>query len=252
MPSGYVFDGEIVAGTLRETMSIVNSSVNNAISLQSSFLVPVMKLIVFDILRHESTECTLLPETKRFALLTKTFHDSVLEDKNISIISRTRFDRKSPSYLEDRKSLYDSYLKDGYEGAMLKDPRCHYYASSAWVKIKNTFSVDALVIGWEKGKVGTKYENSLGTLVVAVLDEETKLLREICHVSPGTDAMRLYMKKLLENEEPEQILSLKVIVEITGQEWSDAGKVRHPRVSRLRPDKSEPNTVNFSSKTVTS
>ncbi|CAB4148294.1 CDC9 ATP-dependent DNA ligase [uncultured Caudovirales phage] len=252
MPSGYVFDGEVVAGTLRETMSIVNSSVSNAVKLQSSFLAPRMKLIVFDILRHDSTEITLLPETKRFALLSKTFADNSLEDEDVSIIRRTRFDRKSESYLEDRKSLYDSYLKEGYEGAMLKDPRCHYYASSAWVKIKQTFSVDGIVVGWKKGKIGTKYENSLGTLVVSVIDEKTKELREICHVSPGTDAMRLHMKKTLELHEPEQISSLGIIVEITGQEWSDTGKVRHPRVSRLRTDKSEPNTVDFSSKTVVS
>lgn len=59
-------------------------------------------------------------------------------------------------------------VEKGYEGSMVKDADGRYECKRSWniQKVKDMDTVDLVVIDVEKGKEGTQFENTLGSLVV--------------------------------------------------------------------------------------
>lgn len=160
-----------------------------------------------------------------------------------------------------KKDFVAKCLRQGYEGAVLKDPRAAYRDSRAWLKIKQHMTLDAQVIAWEYGIEGGKYANTVGALAVAVRDRATGQLCEIATVNPGDDATREWLLQKFTDradgypssparqpgstEHDYDIIADKMIVELEGQLMTRDGRIRHPRILRWRLDLSEPNEVDF-------
>ena len=230
---GYtILDGELTAqvdrDVLQHTMSIVGSSSEKAIArqLESGNLV----LNVFDTAMWYGEEVYNLEllQRKRFLTFDEEFIKAVpwetLHSQNA------------------RRAKVEEFIAAGFEGAILKHPRSEYFSGLAWIKVKESTTVDAQVTGWIKG--AGKFEGSLGSLVCCVTNEDGDLVK-CCSVSPGTDEKRaeLYTQLYLLTED--QIKGLTLIVELEAQGWSTQGGLRHPRILRWRPDRSEPNRVRF-------
>lgn len=62
----------------------------------------------------------------------------------------------------------NEYFEFGYEGIMLRHPTRTYSKGRSHdiVKVKPSFEGDFRVIGFERGEIGTQFENTLGALVV--------------------------------------------------------------------------------------
>lgn len=73
--------------------------------------------------------------------------------------------RKENVTVDEAFEVFEQYVKDGMEGAIVKDMTSPWkdVGKPSWnIKIKKKEPADLKVVGWYKGEVGTKYENFLG------------------------------------------------------------------------------------------
>jgi len=123
----------------------------------------------------------------------------------------------------DIVAFYDNLRDDGYEGAIVKDYARPWVAmrSGAWMKMKAELTVDVRVKAMREGT--GKYKGTLGALVVDHSGVDVK-------VSGMSDEQRHQFWG-----KPKKILGK--MIEVSYQEETVHGSLRHPRFMRLRPDK---------------
>lgn len=232
---GYtILDCEILAPTdtdsLGKIMSLVGSKAPRAVSLQEQFGKAYITL--FDVSKFRGNSTIDKPWTKRRQILEKIKLDQYIKIIPYVVCKTT----------EERRRKVAEYIEAGYEGAVFKNPDAAYFESRAWLKHKTKYTIDAIVTGWTAGK--GQFENTLGALVVSVYtDKKNKKLKELCTVAPGTIAKRNELYKTLKDLTYDQIVALNLIVEIEGQQATEHGSVRHPRIVKWREDKSTPTTI---------
>ena len=234
--AGYtILDGEITAptddDTLANTMTIMGSKPARAIERQSEIGNAV--LTVFDILQWGG-----VPVHGRMWQERRSLLERIPTDDTFRVIRVHWCNERS-----ERKALVEQMVRDGAEGVILKDPEATYFDKAAWLKVKERVTVDAQVVGWNAG--AGKYEGTIGSLVVAVLDKATGDLRVIASVAPGDDEQRDKMYRRLNRLKPETIERQFIIVEMEAQTWTPAGMLRHPRILRYRTDKDCPDALAF-------
>lgn len=100
---------------------------------------------------------------KRRVILEKTF--KLLEDK-------LKYIKLAPLLYQGTEKdkiieFYETAVDNGEEGIMLNlDTPYYCKRTKTLLKVKPTKSADLEIVGFEKGGVGTKYENTLGALIV--------------------------------------------------------------------------------------
>ncbi|BBI61605.1 hypothetical protein HSBAA_29110 [Vreelandella sulfidaeris] len=115
------------------------------------------------------------------------------------------------------KNEFASYQEEGFEGAVLKNPKASYSfrRSYNWMKMKSEESADLKIVGYEEGT--GKYEGQMGALIVDFNGVEV-------NVGSGlTDALR---RSMWEDKETSLIGRL---VEVEYMEVTPDGSLRHPR-----------------------
>lgn len=137
--------------------------------------------------------------------------------------------------LPPKRSEFDSVLKRGGEGLILKDQRAPY--GTGWIKAKKEFSLDVIVTGFTEAKFGRtgKFFGQVGAAVVSVYGSDGTMI-EVAQVSGMDDSIRLNMT----NHRSDWIGS---VIEISAQEWAKT-RLRHPRFVRRRPD-ADPKSCTF-------
>lgn len=126
------------------------------------------------------------------------------------------------------QELWDYVVTDNSgEGIMIKDLTETNYAKS-WTKVKKDFTIDAFVVGIEKGK--GKYEGQVGSLIIAVFANDA--IYEIGKCSGMTDDQRRdFTNRAIAG-------TLKgMVVEVKANEVTKNLKLRHPQFVRERTDK---------------
>jgi ATP-dependent DNA ligase len=240
---GYtILDGEIImtdegSGTLAATMSVAGSLPETAEAVQRTH--GWARLVIFDIPMWQGNSVEHLFLEDRRQLLEN------LDLENYEHLFPIRCHKGIPPG-EERENILQDYLMEGYEGIVLKDPTSAYRSPRAWLKLKDEVTLDVQVIGWEKGRMGGKWEQSLGALFCGVIDSRTGEMTEVCDVMPGDDSARERLFAELAPLSDDEILDRRMIIEIKGQCWTSDGKIRHPRIVRWREDRSEPNTLDLS------
>jgi hypothetical protein len=138
--------------------------------------------------------------------------------------------------LDEAMKHWRELVARGEEGTIIKDPSCPWKDGkpNLQMKIKLAFEVDLRIIGFKPGKSGTRLENTLGALIC-----ESKEGLVQTDPSGMNDLLR---NKIWSNRS----FYLNSIVEVTcsGLSTTDSGfSLLHPRVSELRPDKLNANTL---------
>ena len=211
---GVVLDGElfIPRSTLGEIVGQLHRSRPNRLR-ESVFM-------AFDILKVANQECMHLPWRERRELL-----EMVVSDHEGSVIlSPVSYD------IED----IDNFMRDGYEGAMLKHVEHPYVPGKrtrSWLKVKAVETVECFVTGWEPGKGG--YHGMVGSLKMSVLDDAGREV-EICSHGVFSEKFR--------NELTSEDGSLKKewygkVMEVSYQKAGTDLRLRHPRLLRVRDDR---------------
>jgi bifunctional non-homologous end joining protein LigD len=216
-----VLDGEIVcvdtAGrpdfvTVHRRDAQSHTQLINALSA----LLPA-QLVAFDVLVHRGVDLRLLPYLRRREVLASMF--PALQDALVVL----------PPTNTDGMSMWDAVGALEMEGLVAKRNDSRYVGgrSTAWVKIKNTARVSALVTGYDPGK-GSRAA-TFGALHLALVDDEA--LIPIGSVGSGftQDQIRTVWARLQTPEDP-------IIVEVAYLTVSRNGQLRHPVFKGVRQD----------------
>lgn len=122
-----------------------------------------------------------------------------------------------------RECLEQGAIERGWEGWILKEANYR-----GWFKLKLQDTLDGFVTGIVPGK--GKYLGQVGALAISQYKDGEAV--EVATVSGMTDEQRIDFTTMYVTHKIEGL-----VVEIKFQEKTENGRLRHPRFSRLRPDK---------------
>jgi len=210
LPDG-VYDCEVFDSSWNATLS--------AITKAGAPNIHTIRLNVFDYLtleewRRRSSHTPLLSRKHRL--------EQVLRNVDCKYV------RKVPYFIVDQSGInkyYERFTKEGFEGAIIKDPNSYYLfkRSNAWLKLKERDVQTYKVVGIEAGT--GKYTHVLGALIVQDRDGTT------FKVGGGfTDKQR---KEFWENRNSLIGQCVEVVLFPSKQK---ASKASFPVFLRFRPD----------------
>ncbi len=135
---------------------------------------------------------------------------------------------------QEKERLYASVFNQGGEGIMLKCLDEYYLQggrpANNWVKAKKSMTIDAIVLGFTKGK--GKFNDCIGALVFGqfVYTNGGWTLQELGQASGMNDHVRAQM-----SQRPNDYIGQ--VVTIKGMERLKSGAIRHPQFVAMRLDK---------------
>lgn len=128
---------------------------------------------------------------------------------------------------EEIFALYNQFLKDGYEGAMVKDPHAPYLfkRNRGWLKVKPKETFECRITGKFEGQ--GKYVGMLGGWFCEVLDSN----HQVCGtVKVGGGFLDLEREAFWHENHDGRI------IEVSAQMKTPDGSLRHPNFIRFRDD----------------
>ncbi|MGB9937832.1 MAG: ATP-dependent DNA ligase [Methanobacterium sp.] len=155
----------------------------------------------------------------------------------------------TPENVEDALKLFESSIKAGHEGIMIKDPESPYMPGirgKKMLKLKaEPETLDMVVVGGTYGR--GRRANLIGSYLMAVQDEEGNL-KTIAHTATGLDdATLLELSNRVESimtekkgrkvkARPEIILEIAYSEIVKSPEYESGYSLRFPVVKRIRED----------------
>lgn len=212
---GHKLDCEIASNQFQKFMKIYRRK--NFVNMDSILIKNSVRLYIFDLIDMADE-----PLYKRVNAL---FHMSKYGE--FRFIKFLDYYTVNSNYLR-LGELAREYIRKGEEGIIVKkiDAPYEFKRSNYWLKFKNKDTIDVKITGYYAGESGTKYENTLGGLI---LDYNGSELR--CG-SGFTD------------EERDEIWRIRkdlngMMCEISYMEETKTGSLRHPVFERFRFDLEE-------------
>lgn len=171
----FVYDSEILAAALSdndlsrvEGFSSIQKSAFKKADGKSGVLNIFDKVPLKSFIEQDGSKTNCQADRKaslksNFELIKSETHSALAFVPNSKV-----YDTTNPDDWQEIQELYSEYLDAGFEGAMLKDIEAPYEfkRTNALWKLKPVETIDLEVTGMMPGKPGTKYENTLGKLVV--------------------------------------------------------------------------------------
>jgi ATP-dependent DNA ligase len=226
LPADTWLDGEIVALRIRAdgsvehhwggAQSVMGSNVDRAARGSGA-----LTYSVFDVMSIGGTDARSLPLSSRRNLLEQAFAQGDYEAVVLT------------PQMEATDENVAAVIALGFEGCMIKRLSSPYLSGkrcSAWLKIKATDTVDAVVMGYQPGE--GKYHGQLGALLLGQYDASGVLV-QIAKASGMTDAVRAEM-----SADPERFIGS--VVEFAFMGKMPTGGYRHPQFKRLRDPADKP------------
>jgi bifunctional non-homologous end joining protein LigD len=217
--TGTVLDGEIVAGSFSETISLVNSLGSRGMDSSTSY-----HFMVFDILREGRFWYDGLKFRDRRLLLERVLRHVPGGDRRITTLT--------PQFNSDS---IDNYLQAiwaaGGEGIILKNLDGRYEQgkrSRLWIKVKAVQTADGVITGFTPGE--GKYQDTIGAIVIGQYRAD-RFVPKITKISGMTDQLRYEIGSNGSDY-------LGKVVEFAYQNKTDES-YRHPRFKRFREDKTQ-------------
>jgi len=156
----------------------------------------------------------------------------------------------TPENIEDAEKLFESSIKSGHEGIMIKDPSAPYMPGirgKKMLKLKaEPETLDLVVVGGTYGR--GRRANLIGSYLMAAKDSEGNL-RTVAHTATGLDdATLLELSNKVESimtekkgrkvkTRPEIILEIAYSEIVKSPEYQSGYSLRFPVVKRIRDDK---------------
>lgn len=209
---GHKLDCEIASNQFQKFMKIYRRK--NFVNMDSILIKNSVRLYIFDLIDMSDK-----PLYERVNIL---FKMSTLGE--FRFIKFLEYKTVKSNYIK-LGELARSYIRKGEEGIIVKkiDAPYEFKRSNYWLKFKNKDTIDVRITGYYAGEPNTKYENTLGGLI---LDYNGVELR--CG-SGFTD------------EERDDIWKMRndlngMMCEISYMEETKTGSLRHPVFERFRFD----------------
>lgn len=218
--TGTILDGEVVAGSFSETISLVNSLGSRGIDTGTRY-----RFMVFDILRDGKEWC--LDEQFRIRRLRLDRLFDLLWEEHQGGDGIARLTPQFDSH-KIEKALTRIW-KMGGEGMIIKNYNGLYEQgkrSRSWIKVKAVETADGVITGFTPGE--GKYQDTIGAIVIGQY-RDGKFVKKITKISGMTDSVRYEVGS---NQEK----YIGRVVEFAYQNKTDES-YRHPRFKRFRDDK---------------
>lgn len=224
-PDGTWLDGEMVVFNEDGSQSWGGAqSVNGASMAKARLRSHTVTYVIFDVLSTDingtATDIRTLPFTARQNVIATYLP---VGDKTIM---------PSPQYsvsILDAQEQYDTFLEEGYEGAMLKRKDSPYRSGArghGWFKIKATDEADVIIMGFTDGK--DSFANMVGAIIFGQYRDGELVERGQC------SGMTMQVRKDI-TANPNQYLDR--VISVTYMTVMPSGALRHPQWSRIRDDK---------------
>jgi bifunctional non-homologous end joining protein LigD len=230
-----VIDGEVVV--YDETGKPSFQSIQNYNSRQRL----AIQFQVFDCLRVDGKDITRKPLTERKAILKELLPAS-------DII-------KYCDHIEGEGTvLYEHASKIGLEGIIAKKANSPYLIGKRtkdWLKIKNVFTDDFVIVGWTDPQKSRQY---FGALIIARLDKgklihagevgtgfTDRLLKELYEKLKPIERKKSAMSMPIKETKEMHWVEPHFVAQVQYTEMTQDGHVRHPSFLGLRVDKSKNN-----------
>jgi DNA ligase-1 len=156
-----VLDGEIMSASFQDLMKQARRKTD----VQADDSV----LNLFDIipLREFKAGKGTLPQKFRTVHLNQWFAPIEAFMPNVTVVGTETVDLDTKEGQDRLSEINAKALAGKYEGIMLKDPEAVYECKrgDAWLKMKPFIEESLTVVGVEEGKVGSKFEGTMGALV---------------------------------------------------------------------------------------
>lgn len=219
-----ILDGEITVGSSsksNDVTRIMGSNSLRAAEVQSVGIKAVYK--VFDILKLRGENLRDLPYAERYEILKSVVAE--LGSKYVVLPRRTT---------ENKEQFYKDILAEGGEGVILKDLREPYVEGSrttAWVKVKRNKTWNVVAMGFTKGK--NAFAETFGAIKFGLYIKGKLVEVGQCSGLP---------LKLRQEVSANRKAYIGKVLEVTGQEMTEGGRIRHPQFKEWRLDV-DPKTV---------
>lgn len=161
MSEDFVLDGELIIEN--EDGTDADRQISNGLIMKKNLPkneVSRFSFVVWDILSLEDfqNDSTTTPYEERYYTLIN----------NIKWFNKLKVIETFVATTAERAmEITNDFMKRGFEGSIVKTPYHTYKRkrSKDWIKIKGWNEIDLKIVGYERGKLGTKYESCLGALV---------------------------------------------------------------------------------------
>ncbi len=214
---GHVFDGEVyIPGKDFYTMmGAMNSLPEEAVRRQRE--IGHVHFMVFDILQFLGTDVRQEPFEQRRGHLEDIFEDpESIFQTHIHLI---------PQIHENFSSAFENTVMKGGEGLMLKRLDAAYDEPQAWIKMKKSFEVSLVVMGYVPGK--GQYADQVGSLCLGVYIDG--ILTEVATAGGFDQAVRWYITARRSE-------LLNTVVDVYTEGMTSGLRLRHPTFYRFRSD----------------
>lgn len=237
-PKTYSLDGEIYS---TDGFQHLMTMVHRKGDIEQENLLK-LRFVIFDILMYDDTDLQDFPyyeNTRKWtfnrsdvlnAAIGYFKKDDSLKDDIISVI-----DRVIVSDVDSIVKLFDKYVAEGLEGAVLKNNGPYTRDRKNWWKIKPVDTVDLKIIGLAKGT--GKYAGKFSK--ISVIDSSNTVLSQ---VGSGLGDIEIEM---LTNRPGDYIDSIVEIAfdSLTKPDEAGIRKLRFPRFIAFRDDKTTPDDL---------
>lgn len=149
--------------------------------------------------------------------------------------------------------FFNEATRLGFEGAIAKERNSRYVPglrTDYWIKTKRISTADCVVVGWSRGE-GMR-ASTFGSLILACYDDQGELKhvgnvgggfsdRELDLLKPklsGIERKTPTIEGPVDSPTPVTWVRPKLVVEVAYMSVTSDGRLRFPRFSRLRTDKS--------------
>jgi ATP-dependent DNA ligase len=235
---GSIFDGELylpdsfvkldsMANALEATSALLHCSPEKAKEFQETAGNKI-HYHIFDVLKAEGKDLRPLSFKHRLEYLNefKSYIDS---------LEGNQFIEFEDLIFKDKEQYFREVIKAGGEGIVLKDLEAPYFPgarSQSWLKLKRSNTVDAIVIGYDRGKEWDK-KGLIGSIELGVFDECGDL-RSIGRVSSLSLQKRSDMTEVVEGIPTLRKQYLGTVVECRFQELNKNLRGRHLQILTFR------------------
>ena len=234
---GSLFDGELFlkdafidlgskANALEATAAILHCGSEKAKKFQD--LNGKIRYHIFDVIKAKGEDLVSLPFKERL---------NHLHEFEASIQARGYGQSLEFEELifKDKEQYLKKVIESGGEGIVLKDLDAPYSFGArprSWLKIKRNSTVDAIIIGFDRG-MGWNKKGLIGSIDLGVFDENGSL-RSIGRVSSFPFQKRLEMTEVIDGFPSLNKAFLGTVVECSFQELNKNLKGRHLQIVGFR------------------
>jgi len=140
--------------------------------------------------------------------------------------------------LKEALEITSKYMKDGYEGAVLKDKSGVFKdgTSKEQLKLKLKIDTEMRILSFQDGSIGTKREGKIGSIIFGN-DEGTIKGRTSGFTDEQLDDMTMFPEKYIN-----KIMTVE-FNDLSKADGNDYYALCHPRFIEIRNDKTETDTL---------